>query len=126
MNTSQLNVTFPGILFAISKFKEKPRGTALTLEELEDLFLAASSYRPGDEHAKPAPIQPAKIQREYPKLLVRYEIPTGKALEYLLVESADEWEAQYHSGGWYVRPQSDLELLHSENVPARKKTEGRI
>jgi hypothetical protein len=84
--------------------------TALDWSALADTFRNiqdGKAVEAGWETPAPAPFP--VIPPEFPKLKVRYD-QSGAALEWLIVKSWGE-EEDYHCGGWYSRPMSELETV---------------
>jgi hypothetical protein len=77
------------------------------VHELRDPEVAKAFERP------PSPPQ-LPIEPEYPRLRVRYDHETGRALEYAVIEDVRS-EIPFMRG-WYRRPMGELSQLQQEQV----------
>jgi hypothetical protein len=86
----------------------------LTLGSLKSLV--RETLEPGAEKLFERPPSPPQlpVEPEYPRLRVRYDHETGRALEYVVIEDIRS-EIPFMRG-WYRRPMGELSQLQQEQV----------
>ena len=101
---------FGDALIGAIEFRLAKRGElTLTLGTLKALVREAldpSGYKTFD---RPPEIPQLPVEPEYPRLRVRYDRETGRALEHKVIYDVRD-EIPYMRG-WYVRPMSELAQL---------------